>query len=268
MFDSQGFVGNNMVFQAKIIGVNLAAGGETDPRLKPPRGGHRVGVLFSPDQCPMSRSRSAIDVSPYLIDPGRLSESVAPIDWASLFGNTNPIELEIGSGKGLFLVARRSLSPPLITWALSSPASMPFTRGAACSLPGRERQSVVRRCARRDRRLLCPPRACAESTCIFPTRGGKPGTRLAGLFTAELVRQIERTLQIGGQLRVASDVLEYFGVIRGLIAESGRLHEQQPAAPAQPGQPERSEPLNYLTHFDRKYRIEGRAIYQSQYVLG
>ena len=28
-FDCQGFVGNNMVFQAKIIGVNLAAGGET-----------------------------------------------------------------------------------------------------------------------------------------------------------------------------------------------------------------------------------------------
>ncbi len=30
MFDTQGFVGNNMVFQAKIIGVNLTAAGESD----------------------------------------------------------------------------------------------------------------------------------------------------------------------------------------------------------------------------------------------
>ena len=62
----------------------------------------------------MSRSRPTIDVSHHLIDPGRLCETAAPINWASLFGNANPVELEIGSGKGLFLVsgevsARREL---------------------------------------------------------------------------------------------------------------------------------------------------------------
>lgn len=51
----------------------------------------------------MSRSRPQIDVTSSLIDPARPIEET-PIDWTALFGNDRPVELEIGSGKGLFLV--------------------------------------------------------------------------------------------------------------------------------------------------------------------
>ena len=49
----------------------------------------------------MTRSARAIDISAYLIDPASPHEQ-APIEWCACFGNENPVELEIGSGKGLF----------------------------------------------------------------------------------------------------------------------------------------------------------------------
>jgi len=45
-----------------------------------------------------------------LIDPGQPSED-SPIDWTALFGNENPVELEIGSGKGLFLANAATANP-------------------------------------------------------------------------------------------------------------------------------------------------------------
>ena len=50
----------------------------------------------------MSGTRPAIDVSSHLIDPTPTDEP-APIDLRALFGNDYPVELEIGSGKGLFV---------------------------------------------------------------------------------------------------------------------------------------------------------------------
>ena len=59
----------------------------------------------------MSRSRPAIDVSSHLIDSGRLSEPHPPFDWSSVFGVGHPVELEIGSGKGLFLLNAAKSEP-------------------------------------------------------------------------------------------------------------------------------------------------------------
>ena len=96
----------------------------------------------------------------------------------------------------------------------------------------------------------------------FPDPWWKTRHKKRRVFTDELVREIERTLKPGGQLSVASDVLEYFGVIRGLIAASERFQEQELPAQAEP-----AHTLDYLTHFERKYRLEGRSIYQAHFAM-
>ncbi len=71
----------------------------------------------------MSRSRPQIDVSSSLIDPAQpIEESL--IDWTALFGNDRPVELEIGSGKGLFLVNSASANPGHNFWGSSSQGNM------------------------------------------------------------------------------------------------------------------------------------------------
>jgi tRNA (guanine-N7-)-methyltransferase len=109
---------------------------------------------------------------------------------------------------------------------------------------------------------LVPDRSLLGVHVYFPDPWWKTRHKKRRVFTGGLVREIERTLVPGGQLSVASDVLEYFGVIRGLIAESGRFQEQE-----LPAKPEPAHALDYLTHFERKYRLEGRPIYQALYTL-
>src|SRR5262249_55713429 len=58
----------------------------------------------------MSRSRPEIDVSAHLIDPSRFAQPGA-LSWPSVFGNDHPVELEIGSGKGLFLLNAATAEP-------------------------------------------------------------------------------------------------------------------------------------------------------------
>ena len=58
----------------------------------------------------MAGTRHAIDVSSHLIDPPPTDEP-APIDLPELFGNDHPVELEIGSGKGLFLLNAATADP-------------------------------------------------------------------------------------------------------------------------------------------------------------
>src|SRR5271157_5649853 len=58
----------------------------------------------------ISRSRLTIDVSACLLDPQQ-HPGDQPLSWASIFGTGHPVELEVGSGKGLFLVNAASEHP-------------------------------------------------------------------------------------------------------------------------------------------------------------
>ena len=210
----------------------------------------------------MSRSRPVIDVSAHLVDAGAPGEHAPPIDWSTLFGNANPVELEIGSGKGLFLI-NAAKSGPGVNY-LGIELSRKYAVHAAQRLARHDLANAKVWCG--DARLvlarLVPAQSLRAVHIYFPDPWWKTRHKKRRVFTGGLVCEIERTLQVGGGLKVASDVEEYFSVIRGLVAANGRFREEV--------LPERTEPthtLDYLTHFERKYRLQGRAIFQTQYVL-
>jgi tRNA (guanine-N7-)-methyltransferase len=210
----------------------------------------------------MSRSRPAIDVCRHLIDPGRASEAPPPIDWSSLFLETKPVELEIGSGKGLFLL-NAARSQPGANY-LGIELSRKYARNAAERLAREELSNAKVWCG--DARLvlagIVPAGSLRAVHVYFPDPWWKTRHRKRRVFTAQLVQEIERTLSPGGELSVASEVAEYFGVIRSLIGANERFSEQELKAPADP-----AHELDYLTHFERKYRLEGRQIYRASYML-
>ena len=75
--------------------------------------------------------------------------------------------------------------------------------------------------------------------------------------------QIARSLQPGGELRVASDVEEYFTLIEHLIAALPPFQKSRRSPSC--SMPQHS--LDYLTNFERKYRLEGRPIFRAHYRL-
>jgi tRNA (guanine-N7-)-methyltransferase len=210
----------------------------------------------------MSRSRPATDVSRHLIDPGRLSEVGPPADWSSVFDDAKPVELEIGSGKGLFLCNAAKAQPGVNYLGIE--LSRKYAVACAERLARQELMNAKVWCG--DGRIVLarvvPDGSLRAVHVYFPDPWWKTRHKKRRVFTGLLVREIERALVPGGELSVASDVAEYFGVMRGLIAASERFRELE-----LPARDEPAHALDYLTHFERKYRLEGRRIYQARFVL-
>jgi tRNA (guanine-N7-)-methyltransferase len=83
------------------------------------------------------------------------------------------------------------------------------------------------------------------------------------VFDEWFLERVAALLRPGGELHFATDVEEYFGVMRRLLEEAPAFRE---LPVPEVGAPESD--LDYLTNFERKYRIEGRAIFRGRYAVG
>jgi tRNA (guanine-N7-)-methyltransferase len=186
----------------------------------------------------------------------------APLAWAEVFGDPHPVELEVGSGKGLFL-ANAATARPGHNF-LGVELSRKYAKQAAERLAKRRLSNA--RVIQGDARLFLaryvPPASVRAVHVYFPDPWWKARHKKRRVFSESLVADIERALEPAGMLWVATDVAEYFGVIRDLLANRPQFIEQPP-----PELKAAEHDLDYLTNFERKYRIEGRPIYRVHYRL-
>jgi tRNA (guanine-N7-)-methyltransferase len=196
-------------------------------------------------------------IAPFLLEG---PAEAAPLDWSALFGNDHPIEAEIGFGKGLFLLTAAQHSPEVNF--LGVEIERKYTLFTATRLAKRALKNVRLACA--DARRFLHDRVAAGSLAAvhvyFPDPWWKNRHRKRRLFTAEFVAECVRVLRPGGRLHVVTDVEEYFGIMKGLLAEQVRL---RPLPPPEETAPQHD--FDYLTNFERKYRKEGRPIYRATY---
>jgi tRNA (guanine-N7-)-methyltransferase len=200
----------------------------------------------------------AVDPKVFCLAPTSLGER---IDFSELFGNSRKVELDVGSGKGLFLLheaqRRREINFLGFEWASK------YARAAAERL-ARHGVGNVRIIVGDVRPVLpkLPAAAVGAVHVYFPDPWWKRRHRKRRLFNGEFVNQVARILAPAGQLHFATDVEEYFGVmLREVDRNAGftRLESPQPSAP--------QHDLDYLTHFERKYRQQGRTILRAGYAL-
>ena len=197
------------------------------------------------------------DPSPFTVDLGSLE---APISWPDLFGDDRPVELEVGSGKGLFLANAATANPAHNYFGIE--LARKYARRAAERVAklGLTNVRVLPGDALLFLSKYVPPTSLHAVHVYFPDPWWKNRHRKRRVFAEPLVHDLERTLQPGGDLRVATDVRDYFGVIRALIETHPRF---EPRPEPEPNTPDHD--LDYLTNFERKYRIEGRPIYRAHY---
>ena len=187
-------------------------------------------------------------------------EPAGPLKWAEVFGNTRPVEVEVGSGKGLFLVsAATQFSNRNFLGIEISPKFARFT-AARLSKSSLSNARIVCGDARRMFTEWIGDASVAAVHVYFPDPWWKRRHKKRRIFTESFLGHAERILEPGGQLRVASDVEEYFEAIRELVGKNPAF---VPIETELPGEPENES--NYLTNFERKYRKSGRQVFKAYF---
>ncbi len=202
-------------------------------------------------------------LQPYLIDlpiPADPAAPPAPLDWRLVFGNDRPVELEVGFGKGLFLVTTAQAHPEVNFAGVE--IERKYVLFTATRIAKRGLPNV--RLAYADARIFLRERVPAGSLravhVYFPDPWWKNRHHKRRVFTEDFVRQCSRALSPGGILHVATDVEEYFRVMAELLAA---VTELRPLPPPEEHTPEHD--LDYLTNFERKFRKAGKPIHRARY---
>ncbi len=206
------------------------------------------------------RHEPTVDLHPYF---QTLDELDGPIDWVQFFGNENPVELDIGCGRGMFLV-RASLANPNVNYV---GVEIDYKEGRRAarrlwkrSLPNAR---VLGGDARDFLRKYVPPHSVSAVHVYFPDPWWKRKHKKRRLFNHVFTDLLAWVLKEGGEVHAWTDVEDYFEVIQALMDHHRHF---EPLPPPPEHQPQHD--MDYMTSFERKKRKEGKTIYRGRWRRG
>jgi len=181
---------------------------------------------------------------------------IDPFDWPAVFGNQHPIEIELGCGKGAFLL-----------WAAQTHPDRNFV--------GVDRQLARLNKADKKAQRLCldnvrlvrieasyfigklvPERSVDVVHIYFPDPWPKRRHLKHRLFKTEFVTDLHKTLRNGGAVNVATDDPDYFAHIETVMLQGAQFTKAAPE----------HLPEEATTEFERIFRAGGKPIYRSRYL--
>lgn len=198
-------------------------------------------------------SASALRVDPEI--------AVAPFAWRDLFGRDGPIEVEIGIGKGRFLLACAERRPDVLH--LGVEWSNEFLRIAEARADKRGLTNV--RFARVDANLLVqravPDASVAAYYVFYPDPWPKKRHQKRRFLQRGNADAMARTLRPGGWLHVATDHDGYWEAIEPVFdGHPAFAREERFGGPEFP-----LEVDGPLTNFEAKYEAEGRSRHRASW---
>jgi tRNA (guanine-N7-)-methyltransferase len=200
---------------------------------------------------------SSIDLSGHL----KLVEQLPrPWDAAALFGRAAPLEVEVGTGKGLFLRSAAAERPEADFLGIEVAQKYAQFAAAGLAKAGLRNALVVHGDAVRVFHELLPDESLAAVHVYFPDPWWKKRHTRRRVMQESFLRDVERTLRAGGALHFWTDVEEYFqSTLELLAAHSGLLGPLPvPEMPAE-------HDMAYRTHFERRVRLASEPVYRAKF---
>lgn len=198
-----------------------------------------------------------IDLSPYL----HLAQQL-PAAWDSgfFFDRSAPLEIEVGSGKGLFISTEPAARPDRNFLGIEIAAGYAKYAAARIARRGLHNARMISGDAAPIFRERLPSSSIAAVHIYFPDPWWKKRHRKRRIMRPDFLQQIDRVLQPAGRLHFWTDVQEYFEESMQTIAESVRWHGPFPVPIRQP-----SHDLDYRTHFERRMRLHSHLVYRAEF---
>ena len=202
----------------------------------------------------------SIDLSAHLKTFDQLPR---PWDAAALFGRAAPLEVEVGSGKGLFLRGAADERPEAdflgveMVWKYAQFAAAGLAKAGLCNA------RIVHGDALRIFAELLPDDSLAAVHVYFPDPWWKKRHKKRRVMRESFLRDVERSLQSGGSLHFWTDVEEYFQTTLELLPSCTSLLGPLPV-PETPAEHD----MAYRTHFERRVRLAAEPVYRAEFRKG
>jgi tRNA (guanine-N7-)-methyltransferase len=147
------------------------------------------------------------------------------LNFSDIFGNSNPVEVDIGCGKGRFLIARAKQFPATSFLGIERMRSRQanvnkkanFNNLENVYLAGLEASYVVEN--------QIEPDSVSVYYIFFPDPWPKRKHHKRRLFSESFLDSIHKTLTADGVINVATDHLAYFDVIYEILSGDSRFKE-------------------------------------------
>jgi tRNA (guanine-N7-)-methyltransferase len=166
--------------------------------------------------------------------------------WPAVFGNTNPVEIEIGPGRGDVVLTLAAERPETNFFAVEHATGMAEAIAREATARGLRNLRCISGDARCVLGRLVPSASVAAVHVYFPDPWPKTRHRRRRLFdTPTLAVALARIVVPGGYVHVATDLEWLFRRMCARLADAGLVETVAPA-PARP-----------TSKFERKYAAAG-----------
>jgi tRNA (guanine-N7-)-methyltransferase len=180
-------------------------------------------------------------------------ELLFTIDPPAMFGRCAPVEIEIGAGKGEFVIERAAQFPDRDFIAVELSATITRVLAVRCGRAGLDNLRVVQMDARTLVNLMLPDAAVSAFHIYYPDPWPKERHLKHRLFTPLLAASLYRTLEPGAIAYVATDVRGYAYEIFPMMLAAGFVRAVEPAPGAE------------RTGFARKYVAAGKPVFSASF---
>jgi len=200
---------------------------------------------------------TTLDISPYITEVEKLPQ---PWDAAELFEADVPLEIEVGCGKGLFMATVSAKHPERNYLGIEVRGK--YARFAASRLARDKRSNakMVHGDALTVFHNMLPAECLAGVHVYFPDPWWKTRHHKRRVLNEPFMKDVQRVLAPGGLFHLWTDVEEYYTSSVELIDQVTQLIGPQ-AVTERPAEHD----LDYHTHFERRTRLHGEAVYRTQY---
>jgi tRNA (guanine-N7-)-methyltransferase len=182
----------------------------------------------------------------------RAYRGALPADcWLQIFGNDRPVAVEIGPGRGEFLLASARRAPARNFYAIEHSASRTRETAAKLARAGLDNARVI--CGDAGCLIELLPAACVDAFhVLFPDPWWKRRHHKRRLWTPGFVAALRRALVCGGTVELITDVGDYFALAQGRLNADPELEVITVGHPA-----------GLETSFARKAARRGAVLYRS-----
>ena len=214
---------------------------------------------------PNSINFSESEIGATLVNPmekkskTRREEKYEPLIFSDFFENSHPVEMEIGCGKGKFLVARSNEHPGINFLGIdrvSKFMNIGKTRAQKRALPNIR---FIRAEAKAFLTQAIAPGSVSIFHIYFPDPWPKRRHQVRRVFTAELLRLLHARLVSGGLVEIATDDQEYFSAMKKTIATTEELWDN-----VRETVNERILDAMNKTNYEIKWASQGRSLFYAE----